>query len=230
MGGHNLHYELFQSDKIIKDPGDGGTIHVDKDLQMCEMTSVGADETRDLDNPTRAGIRCVLRMLTDGGDIVVTAANGWNVDLETDATFADAGDLLSLISVSLTATTFRWQVLDGQIGVGIATSTATATATATATPSSTATTTTSASVSKSTSGSATTTQTATDTATQTISVTGTDTASTTASVSKSTSGTATTTQTATDTATRTATQTVTATATASSTSTATATATATGTQ
>jgi len=83
------------------------------------MVSAAA-ETRILDNPTKAGIRFVLRLLTDGGTVTVTAENGLNVDLETEATYADAGDLLSLVSVSLTATTYRWEVMEGNTGVTLA--------------------------------------------------------------------------------------------------------------
>lgn len=78
-----LHHDLYRGPKITADPGNGKTIYPNKDLQICEMVSTGADETRTLANPTKPGIRFVLRMLTDGGDIVVTAANGLNTALET---------------------------------------------------------------------------------------------------------------------------------------------------
>lgn len=120
-----IHNTLYQGPKKLDDPGDGGTIQVTEDLSICEMVSAAA-ETRTLDDPTKPGIRFTLRMLTDGGDIIVHAAEGFNVQLETDATFADAGDTLELISVTKTwgepmsAGTYRWQVLDGNIGVAIA--------------------------------------------------------------------------------------------------------------
>jgi len=218
---HRIHHDLYRGAKVHTDPGTGNTIRVNKDLQICEMVSVGADETRTLANPTKAGIRFVLRMLTDGGDIVVTASNGFNSSLETDATFADAADYLSLISVSLTATTYRWEILEGNVGTVLSTSTATATSTATSTATTSATL--SRSVSKSTTSSSSATATSTGTATDTISITGTDTASVTKSVSASQTETMTQTRTATDTATATGTSTPTASATATSTSTATAT-------
>ena len=111
----NIHHQLYRGPKVLDDPGNGKTIRVAQDLQICEMVSTGA-ETRTLANPTKPGIRFVLRMLTDGGDIVVTAANGLNPSLHTTATFADAGDLISLVSVSLTATTYRWEILEGNVG------------------------------------------------------------------------------------------------------------------
>lgn len=119
---HRVHNDLYEGPKKLADPGDGEVIQVAEDLQICEMVSVAA-ETRTLADPTKPGIRLTLRMLTDGGDIIVHSAQGFNVALETDATFADAGDTLELISVTKTAGypgVFRWQVLDGNIGVTIA--------------------------------------------------------------------------------------------------------------
>lgn len=110
---HRIHHDLYRAPKVMADPGNAGRINVSEDLQICEMVSAGA-ETRTLANPTKAGIRFVLRMLTDGGDITVTAANGLNVTGNTSAVFADVGDLLSLVSVSHT-TGYRWQI---EVNVG----------------------------------------------------------------------------------------------------------------
>ena len=121
----NIHHNLYQGPKKLADPGDGGTIVVTEDLSVYELVSVGADETRILQNPTKPGIRFTMRMLTDGGDIIVSAENGLNVQLETHVTFADADDMLELISVTKTAgsppsaAVHRWQVHDGNIGVAI---------------------------------------------------------------------------------------------------------------
>jgi len=94
----------------MADPGNTKTIRVTEDLKICEMTTGGSGETRTLANPTKAGLRFVLRLHTDGGgDAVVTAANGLNVTGNTQATFADAGDLLSLVSVTHT-TGYRWEI------------------------------------------------------------------------------------------------------------------------
>lgn len=106
---HRIHHDLYRAPKVMADPGNAGRINVNEDLQICEMVSAAA-ETRTLDNPSKAGIRFVLRLFTDGGDVVVTAANGLNVTGNTVATFNDASDILSLISVSHT-TGYRWQVL-----------------------------------------------------------------------------------------------------------------------
>lgn len=111
---------LYSAAKVMYDPGDGLTIRPNQDLQICEMTSGSSGETRDIADPTKPGIRFTLRMKTDGGgNIVVTAAAGFNVALNTAATFADASDFLSLISVSITATTFRWEILEGNLALPI---------------------------------------------------------------------------------------------------------------
>lgn len=111
----NVHHHLYRADKVLPDPGDGKTIRVREDLQICEMVSVTA-ETRILATPTKPGIRFVLRLKTDGGDVVVTTPNGFNHAGESKATFNDASDLLNLISVeSATLGTFRWQIMTRRI-------------------------------------------------------------------------------------------------------------------
>lgn len=115
---HRIHSDLYRVPKDMPDPGNGGTIRVTEDLQICEMVSAGA-ETRTLVAPTKPGLRFVLRLMTDGGDVVVTAENGFNSLGETAARFADASDLLSLISVEYAAgppQTYRWELMEGNVG------------------------------------------------------------------------------------------------------------------
>lgn len=212
---HRIHHLLYRGPKVLADPGDGGVITVSGDLQICEMTST-TTETRTLSNPTKAGIRLVLRLYSDGGDIVVGASNGFNTALALHATFADAGDMLSLISVT-TSTGYRWQTLDGITGPQIATVTTTTTSTTTATTTGTATNT--GTLTKT----ATDTLTKTNTATNTLTKTATDTGTLTTTNSGSKTGTATKTKTATDTLTKTLTKTDTLTKTATDTTSASAT-------
>jgi hypothetical protein len=120
-----LHHDLYKGPKLLKDPGNAGIIRPNMDLQICEMTSGASGETRTLPRPTKPGIRLVLRMKTDGGgDIVVTATGGFNVAGETQATFADASDFLSLISVTVSAGVYRWEALEGNLGTVIASASA----------------------------------------------------------------------------------------------------------
>ncbi len=112
---HRIHSDLFRVPKGMTDPGGGGTICVTEDLAILEMVSATA-ETRTLANPTKSGIRFVMRLMTDGGDIIVEAQNGFNNAGEHKATFNDASDLLSLISVeTATPGTFRWQIMTRRI-------------------------------------------------------------------------------------------------------------------
>ncbi len=115
MTPHNIHHHLYDVHHELTDPGDGGTIRFKGDLMICEMVSIAA-ETRTLAAPSKSGLRAVLRMMTDGGDIVVTQANGFNNAGESKATFNDASDLLNLISVeTATPGTFRWQIATRRI-------------------------------------------------------------------------------------------------------------------
>ncbi len=178
---HRISHDIYISPKLLVDPGNGGTIRPNADLQVCEIVTGASAETRILANPTKPGIRFTLRMLTDGGGVaLVSAANGFNAVPEVSATFADAGDMLSLISVSLTATTYRWQVLS-QIGAALATATGTATSTSTATSSATSTATSTSTQSISGSDTASGTFSASATATSTKTATGTPTSTSTAS-------------------------------------------------
>lgn len=116
----NVHHQLYRGPKMLKDPGNAGIIRAAADLQICEMVTGASGETRTLANPTKPGIRLILRLKTDGGgDAVVTAPAGLNVALETQATFADASDFLSLLSVTISAGSYRWEILEGNVGTVI---------------------------------------------------------------------------------------------------------------
>ena len=119
MSAHRIHHWLYGGSKVLHDPGNGKTIQVNQDLQVCEMVST-TTETRTLANPTKPGIRFTLRLFADGGDVVVTASNGLNVTLNTAATFADDGDQLEMVSVTKTAGVYRWEILVNTGSVALA--------------------------------------------------------------------------------------------------------------
>lgn len=128
MSAHRVLRDLYEAFKInigpgiVQDPGNAGTIEFDKYGQICELTSGASGETRTLKNPNRPGILATLRMVTDGGGtIVITASNGLNPSNETLASFGDEGDSLYLMSVtkSVSDGTYRWDVIDGNVGVVI---------------------------------------------------------------------------------------------------------------
>jgi hypothetical protein len=135
---HRISHMLYEAAKEMTDPGAGGTIRPNKDLQICEMTSA-TTETRTLARPTKGGIRLIVRLYSAGGNITLTVTGGMNVDGDTEATFADAGDFLSFVSVKASATTYRWQILEGNIGVVVSSASVSSTpsSSVSATPSST---------------------------------------------------------------------------------------------
>lgn len=120
MSGHRVLHDAAKAVFTIPDPGASGTLHIDRHDAIVELVSAAAGETRTLLDPRRAGLRCTIRMKTDGGgDIVMTAANGLNVAGNTQATFADVGDQLELIAVSHT-TGYRWEILVNTGAVALA--------------------------------------------------------------------------------------------------------------
>ncbi len=106
---HRAAHVLYGAPLLIDDPGAGKNINIDRQLGIVEMVSATA-EARTLLNPTKPGIRCIIRLKTDGGDVTLTAANGLNVAGNTTAVFADVGDQLVLVSVSHTSG-YRWEIL-----------------------------------------------------------------------------------------------------------------------
>lgn len=118
MSQHRIHSDLHRVPKSMVDPGNAGTIVVSEDLQILEVVTGGA-ETRTLASPTKQGIRFILRLLTHGGNLVVTASAGLNVTGNTAATFDAASEMLVLISVQ-TSSGFRWDILHNVGSVGLA--------------------------------------------------------------------------------------------------------------
>jgi hypothetical protein len=101
----------------ITDPGDAGAIAVTR-TGTCPLVTAGA-ETRTLADPTFVGQVINLCFKTDGGDAVVTSANGVNQTGNNTLTFADAGDVISLVAIEVGAN-YRWRVAHND-GVGLTT-------------------------------------------------------------------------------------------------------------
>ena len=104
MSGHNILQQLAREPELeIVDPGNGGTIPVDRTLGICSIVTA-ASETRKIASPERAGIIIAICVKTDGGDVAITGLGSEIVSsgagTETTATMADAGDLLVLMSIN----------------------------------------------------------------------------------------------------------------------------------
>lgn len=105
----------------IPDPGDAGTIVVDRSPAVCILTTGASGETRTLAEPTAPGIRVQLSMsVHGGGDAVVTVAGTVNQTGNNTITFGVATDVIFLESIPLTATTYRW-VDAGKDGAALST-------------------------------------------------------------------------------------------------------------
>ena len=104
MSGHNILQQLAREPELeIVDPGNAGTIAVDRSLGICSIVTA-ASETRKIAAPERAGIILAICFKTDGGDVAITGAGSEILNsgagTETTATMADAGDLLVLMSIN----------------------------------------------------------------------------------------------------------------------------------
>lgn len=104
MSGHSILQQLAREPELeIVDPGNGGTIPVDRTLGICSVVTA-ASETRKIASPARAGIIIAICFKTDGGDVAITGSGSEILNsgagTETTATMADAGDLLVLISIN----------------------------------------------------------------------------------------------------------------------------------
>lgn len=120
MSGHQLLQDLHKALRYhgnLKDPGNGESILCDgRGLATMALVSAAA-ETRTLKDPTAAGQVLELFLLTDGGDITVTADTAYDEAGNTALVFNDAGDTVVLMAIRTGTDTFAWRVLTAD-GVG----------------------------------------------------------------------------------------------------------------
>ena len=114
MTAHRILQDMAKSTELdLLDPGDVGTIELDRSLGVCSVVTA-ASETRKIGSPQRTGVIVTVCLKTDGGDLAITGAGGEILNsgsgTETTATMADAGDVLTLISVSKGANVV-WAIL-----------------------------------------------------------------------------------------------------------------------
>ena len=105
---HKTPYDLHSTAIQIVDPGDAGTISVDKNLGVVQLVSAGT-ETRTLDRPTKPGVRLALFMKTDGGDITLTVTGNYNEAGDSTFVFDDVGEFAEFISL-YDGTDYFWRL------------------------------------------------------------------------------------------------------------------------
>ena len=111
---HKVLQEIARSTELeLLDPGNAGTINLDRTMGVCSVVTA-ASESRKIGSPQRTGIIITVCLKTDGGDLAITGAGGEILNsgsgTETTATMADAGDVLTLLSVSK-GSNIVWAVL-----------------------------------------------------------------------------------------------------------------------
>lgn len=114
MSSHRVLQDIAKSTELaLLDPGNAGTISLDRSFGVCSVVTA-ASESRKIGSPQRTGIVVTVCLKTDGGDLAITSAGGEILNsgsgTETTATMADAGDVLTLISVHKGAN-IVWAVL-----------------------------------------------------------------------------------------------------------------------
>jgi len=92
----------------ITDPGDAGAIPITNTGHVNLVTA--AAETRTLAAPTYVGQMLQLNFKTDAGDCVVTCATLINQTANNTITFADVGDVVTLVA-KLSGASILWSVV-----------------------------------------------------------------------------------------------------------------------
>ena len=109
MSAHRILHDMFRAPFLMADPGDAGTITVNRDRAVVPVVTVAA-ETRTLAVPTKAGLMCMVVLDVDGGVCTLTVTSGYNQAATTTIVFGDAGDFVIFVSVKIGAT-YRWRLV-----------------------------------------------------------------------------------------------------------------------
>ena len=121
MSAHKVVFDLFRSPYLKSDPGDAGTLTVDRQFAVFPIVTAAA-ETRTLAQPTKAGIQCMLVLdAYVAGACTLTVTGGYNKGGETSMVLGAAGvagDWVVFRSVKVGAS-YYWRVVASE---GIATS------------------------------------------------------------------------------------------------------------
>ena len=112
MTAHRVLADIFEANKCIADPGDAGTIVVDRWGAFVRIVTTGV-QTRIVAQPTSAGQLLGVGLKTDGGTCTVTVTGGYDQAGTTEFALADVGDFVVLYSVS-SGSSYYWRVLNSE--------------------------------------------------------------------------------------------------------------------
>jgi hypothetical protein len=114
MSAHRIPRDLSIAPIVVNDPGNAGTIYVDRSPLEVEIINAGA-ETRTLAAPIRASVFCKLSCVTASGNTAITVKDSAAATTGL-ITFTAAGQWVTLESfctsytASTGARTYAWQV------------------------------------------------------------------------------------------------------------------------
>lgn len=107
MSAHRTAKDLHFASVQMVDPGNAGTITVDRSPAVVALVSGGV-ETRTLARPTRVGVQVVIYMEVDGGDITLSVTGGYNEAGDTTFLFDDAGEFAEF-RAAYDGTNYYWR-------------------------------------------------------------------------------------------------------------------------
>lgn len=111
MAAHRILSDMYKAPFVVADPGNGGTLYVDRWGAVVPLVSGSTSETRTISPPTCSGIQVFVIFDTDGGgDVVVTVTGGYDQSSATSLTFGDAGDYAMLVSAK-EGSSYLWHLV-----------------------------------------------------------------------------------------------------------------------
>lgn len=115
MAAQSTAFDLFKANIRFVDPGNAGSIYVDRSPCLCEMVSAGA-ETRTMARPTKSGAIISVYAKTVGGTITLTVTGGFNQAGDTTFAFTAVGQFAVFQSFVTTAGVYFWQMISSYTG------------------------------------------------------------------------------------------------------------------
>lgn len=112
---------LLECEKRIDDPGDAGTIRVDRNFGVVALQGTTGTQTRTMPDPEDLGVRCTIAVeAITSGTITVTFSSAYDEAGTTTKAFTATGQTMDLISVPQGARTYVWREVrsDGASGGG----------------------------------------------------------------------------------------------------------------
>jgi hypothetical protein len=109
MSAHRVLHELFAAPFRVADPGDAGTIQIDRDMLYCSLNP-STTETRTLAAPSKAGLEARIGTIATYTVVVTVLDSG--ASTTGTITLTTAGQWIVLKSFELSSGVYSWQATD----------------------------------------------------------------------------------------------------------------------